>query len=183
LRYLLRKLLLVLVLVIRAGWRHPIVSLLLIIAAGVGYQGYNEYVKEDPPPPPREVYDIAQAIPPPAIADDYLAAQRDYDGEAIWDMLPEATQTNLLSQGVTKQIYAQRMQNLRANGVNFGDSVYVGGVEGADGINRYFYVTTMPLGNGQVTNIYQVLFIDGETGDFLGWDDPIPEELMSTMTQ
>jgi hypothetical protein len=84
---------------------------------------------------------------------------------------------------VTKQIYAQRFTNLQANGVNFGDSKYVGGVEGNDGVMQYFYVTSLPLGNGQTTSIYQVVFVDGETGDFLGWDDPIPEDLMTTMTQ
>lgn len=180
LRYFLRKLLWVLIRVLRAGWRHPIVSLILIIAAGLGYQGYNEYIKEEPPPPPREVYDIAPAIPPPDAAEAFLQAQREFDGAAIWDMLPEETKTNLLGQGVTKQVYAQRFLNLRANGVFFGDSVYVGGVKGTSGIDHYFYVTTLPLGNGQVTEIYQVLFIDSETGAFLGWENPIPDDLMSS---
>lgn len=183
LRYLLRKALWIVIRITRSGWRHPIVALLVIIAVGLGYQGYNSYIEDEPPPPASEVFDIAPAIPPPSIADSFFSAQRAYDGGAIWDLLPEETKTNLLSQGVTKQIYAQRFANLQVNGVNFGESEYVGGVEGSDSVMQYFYVTALPLGNGQVTSIYQVLFVNRESGEFLGWDDPLPEELMSTMSQ
>jgi hypothetical protein len=183
LRYVFRKLLWVLVKLVQAGWRHPIVALLLVIAVGVGYQGYNDYIKDKPAPPPAEVFDIAAPIPPPAVAKQFLDAQQAFDGNAMWDMLPDEAKANMVTQGISKQTYAQGIENMQLNGAVFGDSAYVGGIKGADGVDRYFYTTQFAIAGNGSTIIYQVIYVDDTDGALLWTDNPLPDSLMSTASQ
>ena len=88
-------------------------------------------------------------------------------------MLAETVKTNLLSQGITKETYQQQFEDLRTNGLGFGDSTYVGGAEGADGVNFYYYLTRLVSVSGQVADIYEVFLVEEETGKILQVDTPL----------
>jgi hypothetical protein len=177
LRYLLRKVIWLVVRVFRVAWAHPLITLALFMAIAVGYQGYDRYIREEAPPPPPEQFDIVVAIPPAPAAQQYVEAEKNLDADALWDSLSEQLKTQYLSRGFTLETLRQQLDGFTTSGIRVGDSRYVGGVAGGadDGtFDHYFFVTELHFSNGQRGDLYQVIVIDPRDNKISEIVSPLP---------
>ncbi|MBX6343127.1 MAG: hypothetical protein IRY97_11760 [Thermomicrobiaceae bacterium] len=158
-RFVIRRLLWLVISLVRALWRYPIVALALVLALYLGYRGYQDYLAPQPPPSTTPQYDIAPAIPPADAVVHYLQAQRDFNAEEMWQSLSGKAQAANIEQGNSLGTLRERTESLRSSGVRYGKSAYIGGYRLPQGLASYFYVTEVSNGDG-AAEIYQVFLVD-----------------------
>lgn len=160
LRFILRRLLWLIIRLIRGIWRHPVATLLLVVAIYAGYRGYQEFLVTPEPPPPAPEFDIAPAIPPAESVVRYLAAQHDFDADGMWATYSETAKAANLQQGSSLETLRRVTETIRSQGIKYGDSAYVGGYKTDGNRSFYFYVTTLEDPIGEKLQIYQVFYVD-----------------------
>ncbi len=171
-RFLLRRFLWVTVRVGRGVWRHPILTLVSILAVVLAFQGYQRFLAPPPAPVDPGHYEIVQAIPPPLAVAEYLSAQKNFDADAMWNTYSEQAKAANLAQGSSLQTLRQTTQQLQIQGLEYGDSHYIGGYQIQQGSHAYyFYVTKVRDPKGNAAEIYQI-FIADDDGKVLRVEQP-----------
>ncbi len=171
LRFVLRKLLWVVFLVLRVAWRHPALTLLVAL---VGYLGYQQAVAYFTPPlatAPAPPIQAAPLIQPPESVKQYLEGQRTFDAEAMWDAFSEETKAAHLAEGSSLSTFKRAIQRMRDSGLRYGESAYIGGYRLRNGLSYYFYVTEVGNDAGQSAQVYQIFVVDRE-GKVIEVDTP-----------
>jgi len=170
-RFVLRKLLWVLFRLLRLAWRHPALTLLIALGCYVGYQQGLPYLLPPPaeaPPPPIQAAPLVQ---PPASVTQYLEGQRRFDAEAMWNAFSEETKAAHLAEGSSLSTFKRAIQRMHDSGLQYGESVYIGGYMLPNGLAYYFYVTEVRNEAGQSAEVYQIFVIDRE-GKVIEVDTP-----------
>lgn len=163
LRFLLRRFIWVTVRAGRGVWRHPTLTLATILAVFLAYQGYERFLAPPPTPVDPGNYEIVQAIPPPLPVVEYLSAQKNFDADAMWNTYSEQAKAANLAQGSSLQTLRQTTQQLELQGLQYGDSHYIGGYQVQQGSHAYyFYVTKVEDPQGTSAEIYQIFITDGD---------------------
>lgn len=163
LRFLLRRSLWVTIRVGRGVWRHPTLTLALILAVFLAFQGYERFLAPHPAPVDPGHYEMVQAIPPPLPVAEYLSAQKNFDADAMWNTYSEQAKATNLAQGSSLQTLRQTIQELQLQGLQYGDSHYIGGYQIQPGGHAYyFYVTKVQDPKGNAAEIYQIFIADGD---------------------
>lgn len=102
---------------------------------------------------------VALLLPSSAI-EDFLAAQRTYDAEKMWDTFSPRYQATLLDRGSSKATLAVQEENERSIGQKYLRYDYIGGLELNDGRKKFFYVITVESPradmNGPISYIFTV---------------------------
>lgn len=171
LRFLLRRFIWVTVRVGRGVWRHPTITLALIIAVFLAYRGYERFLAPQAAPGDPGHYEIAEAIPPPQPVAEYLSAQRNFDADGMWNAFSEQAKAANLAQGSSLQTLRQTTQQLRLEGLQYGSSHYIGGYKTQQANAYYFYVTGVQDPNGHAADIYQIFIADAD-GKILHVEQP-----------
>ncbi len=163
LRFLLRRSLWVIIRSGRGIWRHPTLTLVLVVAVFLAYQGYERFLAPQPAPADPAHYEIVQAIPPPLPVAEYLSAQKNFDADAMWNTYSEQAKAANLAQGSSLQTLRQTTQELQLQGLQYGESHYIGGYQIQPGGHAYyFYVTKVQDPRGNAAEIYQIFIADGD---------------------
>ncbi len=163
LRFLLRRSLWVIIRSGRGIWRHPTLTLALIVAVFLAYQGYERFLAPQPAPVDPGQYEIVQAIPPPLPVAEYLSAQKNFDADAMWNTYSEQAKAANLAQGSSLQTLRQTTQQLQLQGLQYGESHYIGGYQiQPGGHTYYFYVTKVQDPRGNAAEIYQIFIADSD---------------------
>ena len=179
LRFLIRRFLWVTIRLGRGVWRHPTLTLALIIAVFLAFRGYERYLVPQASPGDPGQYTIAEAIPPPRPVAEYLSAQRKFDADAMWNTYSEQAKAANLAQGSSLQTLRQTTHQMQLQGLQFGDSHYIGGYRTEQGGSAYyFYVTGVQDPQGHSADIYQIFTADSE-GKVMHVDQPQVTRLTS----
>jgi hypothetical protein len=170
-RFVLRKLLWVLFRVLRLAWRHPALTLLIALAGYVGYQQALPYLFPPPVPAAAPPVQAAPLVQPPESVTQYLEGQRKFDAEAMWNAFSEETKAAHLAEGSSLSTFKRAIQRMQDSGLEYGESVYIGGFVLPSGLSYYFYVTEVGNAAGQRAQVYQIFVIDRE-GKVIEVDTP-----------
>jgi hypothetical protein len=158
-RFVLRKLLWLVISALQQMWRHPLLTLALLVAVALGYTQY-QHRQESGTPPAEADFEIAAALPPAASVQRYLDAQRNLDAGALWDQYTDGYKTYRLNRGETLQTIQSNFDDLAEQGASFGESVYLGGHPTDSGATRYIYMTPLSSPGQGVQATLQVLYVD-----------------------
>lgn len=100
-----------------------------------------------------EVQDTRVAFLTPATTvEQFLAGQREFDAERMWDSFSPRFQAALLERGASKETFQVQIDTQRNSGRSYGPPTYIGGVELDDGSTKYFYLVDISGGNGGNAN-------------------------------
>jgi hypothetical protein len=181
-RYVLRKLLLVVVTVIAQAWRHPVISLALAVALVVGYQQlYQDSGSAETAEP--GVTDLRVGyIEPAAVVLAFLEAQRAGDADAVWATYSEAWKGVLLERGDSPEATRQNYADARSAGAEVGESFYVGATRQTNGETAYVFSTPQSIPGAGVQDVIQIFHV-GSDGLITQRQAIFPSELQQNLQQ
>lgn len=178
-----------LALVIRAFVVHPVVGLTLVVGilgvAGValsmngvdathlmqgsvaapGPSGVTTASAAAPATAPSLAVQSANQVVPPPSVNEYLKGMTTFNSGLMWDALdPQAIQS-MTSQGGSKDVLQQRLDQAKQGGARYEDVTYIGGYPMKNGQTYFFYVVSRSgfTGPGQLDQVFFV-FTVGSNG-------------------
>ncbi|HEU5015649.1 MAG TPA: hypothetical protein VFT66_24210 [Roseiflexaceae bacterium] len=90
------------------------------------------------------------ALSPADSVENYLRGQHDANADLMWSAYSPDYQSAQLEKGASKQTLQTTLNQFRAQGVQFLDEEYVGGVPLTDGGTMYFYAVQVDTGQRQL---------------------------------
>lgn len=110
--------------------------------------------------------------------ENYLRGQHDANADLMWSAYSPDYQSAQLEKGASKQTLQTTMNQFRAQGVQFLDQEYVGGVPLSDGGTMYFYAVQVDTGQRQLK--VPMTFLVNSDGKVEGIISPITSSSSSS---
>jgi len=101
-------------------------------------------------------------LPPPAVVEQYLKAQAEYNAAAMWDTMSSNLQQRMTLTNNSPTVLQTQLDTARQQGRKYTDAVYVGGLDLGNGRSVYFYVLTVESPTG--TSHLPYTFVVGQDG-------------------
>ena len=124
-------------------------SMIVFMSRNTGISAYQSGPVSEP---------FGQAIPASPAVEQYLKGQAAFDASPIWNAMSDSAKAAAQSSGQGVDTLQTQLDQLRQQGGQFGEVVYVGGYPMQDGGRFYFYVLSV-RNAGQPGQVQQVPFV------------------------